>query len=83
MRVSVLIVFVVEADLSTNYKFSIPDLKVGTLDSLMSLSDEVRGLVGVMLSSVYILHLGRNLTVFGYLCSLLLCMRVLTWSCSL
>jgi len=30
-----------EADLSINYKFPIPDLKVGTLDSLMSLSDDL------------------------------------------
>jgi V-type H+-transporting ATPase subunit C len=28
-------------DLSINYKFQIPDLKVGTLDSLMALSDEL------------------------------------------
>jgi len=28
-------------DLSTNYKFNIPDLKVGTLDSLMGLSDSL------------------------------------------
>lgn len=28
-------------DLTTNYKFSIPDLKVGTLDSLVGLSDQL------------------------------------------
>jgi V-type H+-transporting ATPase subunit C len=30
-----------ELDLSVNYKFQVPDLKVGTLDSLMALSDEL------------------------------------------
>jgi len=30
-----------ENDFSTNYRFQVPDLKVGTLDSLMSLSDEL------------------------------------------
>jgi len=30
-----------EHDFSVNYKFQVPDLKVGTLDSLMSLSDEL------------------------------------------
>jgi len=30
-----------ETDLSVNYKFAVPDLKVGTLDSLMSLSDDL------------------------------------------
>jgi V-type H+-transporting ATPase subunit C len=30
-----------EHNLSTNYKFEIPDLKVGTLDSLMALSDDL------------------------------------------
>jgi V-type H+-transporting ATPase subunit C len=30
-----------EAGLSVNYKFTIPDLKVGTLDSLMALNDEL------------------------------------------
>jgi len=30
-----------ENDFSTNYKFQVPDLKVGTLDSLMSLSDDL------------------------------------------
>lgn len=29
------------ADLTTNYKFSIPDLRVGTLDSLVALSDQL------------------------------------------
>lgn len=27
--------------ISTNFKFAVPDLKVGTLDSLMSLSDDL------------------------------------------
>jgi len=31
-----------ENDFSTNYKFQVPDLKVGTLDLLMSLSDELQ-----------------------------------------
>jgi V-type H+-transporting ATPase subunit C len=30
-----------EHDFSVNYKFQVPDLKVGTLDSLMTLSDEL------------------------------------------
>lgn len=30
-----------ESDLSLNYKFQVPDLKVGTLDSLMALSDDL------------------------------------------
>lgn len=30
-----------ESNLSNNYLFSIPDLKVGTLDSLMALSDDL------------------------------------------
>jgi V-type H+-transporting ATPase subunit C len=30
-----------EQDLSLNYKFQVPDLKVGTLDSLMALSDDL------------------------------------------
>jgi len=30
-----------ETDLSVNYKFAVPDLKVGTLDTLMSLSDDL------------------------------------------
>jgi len=30
-----------EHDFSVNYKFQVPDLKVGTLDSLMALSDEL------------------------------------------
>jgi len=30
-----------ENDFSVNYKFQVPDLKVGTLDSLMALSDEL------------------------------------------
>jgi len=30
-----------EHDFSVNYKFQVPDLKVGTLDSLMSLNDEL------------------------------------------
>jgi len=30
-----------ENDLSLNYKFNVPDLKVGTLDSLMAISDEL------------------------------------------
>jgi len=30
-----------EHDFSVNYKFQVPDLKVGTLDSLLSLSDEL------------------------------------------
>jgi len=31
-----------ESDLSTNYKINVPDLRVGTLDSLMALSDDLQ-----------------------------------------
>lgn len=40
-----------EIQYSTNYKFPIPDLKVGTLDSLMSLSDDLHK-IDTMVESV-------------------------------
>lgn len=33
-----------ESDISVNYKFDVPELRVGTLDSLMALSDDLHKL---------------------------------------
>ena len=44
-----------ESDLSSNYKFVLPELRVGTLDSLMVLSDDlvkVNGLVESVVNKV-------------------------------